>query len=89
VGNLLFLFRNILRIPRRPQLVWATFTVLAFAARGFGMISLLWVFAACLMLTLALAIIEVRQPSYHGVGWQIPNPRLPEWWNAKGGNHGH
>jgi hypothetical protein len=30
-----------------------------------------------------VVIVEMRKPSYHGVGWQRINPGLPAWWDAR------
>jgi len=79
-----FLFCNVLRMSRAPELVWAAvFTCLAVAATVSGAIAWPTVFASSTALTLVLATIEVRRPSYHGVGWEHLNPRLPEWWNQR------
>lgn len=78
-----FLFCNILRMSRRLELVWAaTFTVLAIAATGFGLFTWPVVFGLSAVLTIVLAIIESRRPSYHGIGWQKLNPQLSAWWKA-------
>jgi hypothetical protein len=31
-----------------------------------------------------VVVAEMLKPSYHGVGWQRINPRLPEWWAENG-----
>lgn len=78
-----FLFCNVLRMSRPPELVWAvTFAVWA-AASGYGVASWPMVFTVCAALTMVLAINEMRRPWYHGVGWQRLNPRLPQWWEAE------
>ena len=40
------------------------------------------VFAISGVTTINLAAIQMRRPSYHGVGWQKLNPRFPEWWQS-------
>ena len=75
-----FLFCNVLRMSRPLELTWAA----VFAALAIAMISLnalTWpiVFAISAMLTVVVAVIESRRPSYHGVGWRKINPSLPEW----------
>jgi len=34
--------------------------------------------------TVAVVVVEMCKPSYHGVGWQRINPRLREWWAENG-----
>jgi hypothetical protein len=84
-----FLFCNVLRMSRRLELVWAgVFAALAVAALSFNVLSWPAVFAASAALTAIVAAIELRRPSYHGVGWQKLNPRLPEWWQSAAGAAG-
>jgi hypothetical protein len=84
-----FLFCNVLRMSRGLELIWAAaFIGLAVAAISLHMLSWISVFAISTAITAVLAIIEARRPSYHGVGWQKLNPRLPQWWQstaARGG----
>jgi hypothetical protein len=76
-----FLFCNVLRMSRPLELTWATvFAALAAAAISLGTPSWPVVFAVSSSVTAVVALIEARRPSYHGVGWQRVNPRLPEWW---------
>jgi hypothetical protein len=75
-----FLFCNLLRMSRIPELIWATsFIVLATASMRWEQPP--WTVTAllCQALTLILAVIESRKPSYHGIFWQRLNPGLPEW----------
>ena len=81
-----FLFCNVLRLSRPPELLWAaTFCGLAVAASGFGAIPWPLALAVSFGLTLILAAAEMRRPSYHGVGWCRLNPTLPQWWATQGG----
>lgn len=81
-----FLFCNVFRMSRPLELIWASiFTVLAGLTistdiPGWGV-----TIAVSLCATFVLVVIEMRRPSYHGVGWKRINPRLPEWWDAKSG----
>jgi hypothetical protein len=78
-----FLFCNVLRMSRPLELIWAaTFAALAIAASA-HLVSWPLAFAASTALTLLVATIEARRPSYHGVGWQRLNPGLPGWWQRK------
>jgi hypothetical protein len=76
-----FLFCNVLRMSRPLELVWAgIFAGLASATISRHLLSWPVVLAASSVVTVIVAFIEMRRPSYHGVGWQKLNPRLPEWW---------
>jgi hypothetical protein len=81
-----FLFCNILRITRRAELIWAA-TFVLFAAAAMGEVLLSWplAFALSAGVTLIAALVELRRPSYHGVGWRTLNSKLPEWWRAQTG----
>ena len=75
-----FLFCNIIRMSRPPELIWASvFLSLASASLLKGFPS--WPVTALISasLTAILVVIETRKPSYHGVLWQMINPGLSEW----------
>lgn len=77
-----FLFCNVLRMSRPPELVWAgVFAVMAVVAVMSRAISWPSVFSVSVTLTAVLAAIECRRPWYHGVGWRWLNPKLPTWWS--------
>ncbi|MCB1229913.1 MAG: hypothetical protein KDN19_06590 [Verrucomicrobiae bacterium] len=85
-----FLFCNVFRIARAPELIWAA---AFFGLATWAMLSTRPVFAWSLAFGLSLAIaailiaLETRKPSYHGVGWQRFNPGLKDWWNrVRSGN---
>lgn len=78
-----FLFCNVFRISRPPELIWAS----AFVGLAIG--SLLadkprWptTFVVCLLLSVLLVVIEMRRPSYHGVLWKRINPNLRAWYDS-------
>ncbi|CAN5409388.1 hypothetical protein BH11PSE11_BH11PSE11_00120 [soil metagenome] len=80
-----FLFCNVIRMARRLELAWAAiFVGLA------GCTILLQVpgwsvtFAASFLATMALVVVQMRRPSYHGVLWRRINPNLPRWWQTHG-----
>lgn len=78
-----FLFCNVLRMSRPLELIWGgVFAALAVAAILLDLLSWLIVFVISSAVTVIVAFIETRRPSYHGVGWQTLNPRLPEWWQS-------
>jgi hypothetical protein len=70
-------------MSRPLELIWAViFAALAAAAISQNLLSWPMVFAISAVVTVMVAVIEMRRPSYHGVGWQKLNPRLPEWWQS-------
>ena len=79
-----FLFCNVVRMARPLELVWSgafvvlTGTTLAFETPG-------WLVTAMgsLLVTAIVVVVEMRKPSYHGVGWQRINPGLPAWREAR------
>ena len=79
-----FLFCNVFRIARRPELVWAgVFVLLAGLAIVFEMPAWWMVFGGGLLLSAILIALETRKPGYHGVGWRRWNPGLEEWWRKQ------
>lgn len=79
-----FLFCNVLRMTRLLEFIWAgIFISLAVASVQLALFSWPLGLGCSLSTTVLLAAIEVRMSSYHGVGWQKLNPRLPEWWQAR------
>lgn len=75
-----FIFCNVIRMSRPPELIWAAaFLLLSGSALLAGMPSWLTVFAAASALTVVLVCFEMRKPSYHGAFWQSVNPELPRW----------
>jgi hypothetical protein len=73
-----FLFCNVLRLARALELAWAAVFVLAAVA-----LPLAPALGAIGVASLAVAMIAIRRPSYHGVLWQRINPELPQWWRAR------
>lgn len=76
-----FLFCNVFRISRRPELAWS-FAFVLLTAGTFLMDFPGWRFTivASLGLTVTVILREMGKPSYHGIGWQRLNPALPNWW---------
>jgi hypothetical protein len=78
-----FLFCNVLRLSRPPELIWAgLFIALAVAASNRFIVSWPVAFFLSVVLTLVLALAEFRRPSYHGVGWRTINSGLVDWWSC-------
>lgn len=78
-----FLFCNIVRMARPLELVWAgAFVILAGATVAMDTPGWLATALVSLIVTAVIVVVEMRKPSYHGVGWQWINPGLPAWWEA-------
>lgn len=76
-----FLFCNVLRMSRPLELIWAVvFLGLAVGAVTLEALAWPWVFGVSSLATVLFALIQIRRPSYHGVGWERLNPGLREWW---------
>jgi len=78
-----FVFCNVVRAARAPELAWAaTFLACAFARTAW---QLPWTPIAGTIAAATTLVIwsEVRRPSYHGVFWQRRNPELPSWWRKQ------
>lgn len=81
-----FLFCNVFRVARPLELAWsALFLTLACATVIFEVPGWLVTATASLGATVGVVLVEMRKPSYHGVGWQRINPGLPMWWEAHRG----
>jgi hypothetical protein len=79
-----FLFCNVVRMARSSELVWAgIFIMLAGATIAFNVPGWAATALVSLLVTVAMFVVEMRKPSYHGVGWQRVNPGLPAWWERR------
>jgi hypothetical protein len=78
-----FLFCNVVRMARPLELTCAAaFLALASAtllteAPGWPITT-----GLSLAVTLVVVVLQMRNPSYHGLGWQRINPELRAWWEA-------
>lgn len=78
-----FLFCNVFRTSRRLELTWALiFIILTRSTVGSGFPSWTLTILLSLAVTIVVVGIETRKPSYHGIGWNLVNPNLREWWDA-------
>lgn len=70
-----FLFCNVFRIARLPELVWASLFVACVAAQA--LLELPWLPVAGVIAFATVSIVwrEMRQPTYHGVFWSRVRPR--------------
>lgn len=79
-----FLYCNVFRIRRTSELIWAAvFTAAALCSFWLGSPSWTVTFSAGLLTSVVLIGIEMRHPSYHGIGWRLVNPDLPSWWRQR------
>jgi len=79
-----FMFCNIFRIPRRPELIWAgTFISLSIMTIVSGFPGWLITIGTSFGLTAILIRQSMSRPDYHGVAWKKINPGLREWWEER------
>ena len=79
-----FLFCNVFRIRRAPELIWAaSFIVLIISTILFGFPSWFLSMVLSLVVSVFLVFREFRHPSYHGIFWGKFNPQLEIWWNSE------
>ena len=79
-----FLFCNVVRMARPLELAWAgVFVTLAGATVVVDTPGWLVTVLVSLLVTAVVVAVEMRKPSYHGLGWQWINPGLPAWWNSR------
>lgn len=79
-----FLFCNEFRLDRPLELIWAAaFVALAGSAIATGEPGWPSTFGTTLLITVLVIAVQVRKPSYHGIGWQRLNPGLRRWWESQ------
>jgi predicted membrane protein len=78
-----FLFCNVTRMSRIPELVWAGIFVLSTSSSLIACVSSLGItIGFSVFSTIVLVALEVRKPSYHGMFWQKVNPNLEKWFES-------
>ena len=76
-----FLFCNVFRVSRLPELAWAIiFIGLSAATILVGQPGWLVTALCSLIVTIGVIFREIRKSSYHGVFWRTWNPDLEAWW---------
>lgn len=76
-----FLFCNVFRISRGPELTWAAlFVMLSSSTMTTGRPPWGITISAACGLAAILICRELKLPSYHGVFWKKFNPSLADWW---------
>ena len=79
-----FLFCNVVRMARPLELAWAgMFVALAAATVVLDIPGWPITVSISLVATVVVVVVQMRKPSYHGLGWQWINPGLPAWWEAR------
>ena len=82
-----FLFCNVLRAGRLLELLWsAAFVSLWSCSYFLGVPAWLHTYALAFAATVAVTVVQVLLPSYHGAFWAVLNPRLPQWWEDRTGS---
>ena len=82
-----FLFCNVFRISRKPELLWAGFfTLLAGSTTLCDFPGWAVSIALTLGVTILVVATEMRKPAYHGIFWRRINPGLREWWAKQPGS---
>jgi hypothetical protein len=79
-----FLFCNVFRMSRPLELTWSAIFVVSAGGTILWQVPG-WAAAAALTMstTVAVVLLEMRRPSYHGVGWRRINPSLPDSWRSR------
>lgn len=78
-----FLFCNVFRVSRIPELVWTSLFV-AITWLSFRLDLPLWIpVAVAVMLGILIVGFEMTQKSYHGIFWERINPGLKSWFDEK------
>ena len=79
-----FLFCNVFRLARRLELAWATIFIGLCGSQIAAGQPGVTVTLLCTLVTTGIVIAsQLRNPSYHGIGWQRINPKLLDWWRAQ------
>lgn len=75
-----FLFCNVFRIRRKPELIWAgTFLTNGLFWILIGQMNVITVSLSQCFVTIFLILREIRLPCYHGVFARTINPRLDDY----------
>ncbi|MEM8671546.1 MAG: hypothetical protein AAGG48_28760 [Planctomycetota bacterium] len=75
-----FLFCNVFRIPRKPELIWSgTFLLICVFAMLFDAFTPISVCACVAAVTLLVLIYSIRLPTYHGIFANRLNQRLGDY----------
>lgn len=78
-----FLFCNVFRIRRTPELIWACCYMGLALMMLTGIQRLTIGLPTTAFLGMLLILCEMDYPGYHGVGWSKINPDLEEWFDEQ------
>ncbi|RZA27389.1 MAG: hypothetical protein EOP10_00390 [Proteobacteria bacterium] len=78
-----FLFCNVFRIRRLPELIWSAVFLTTVYLQSRGHLSLMTMVTVCELVALILIAVSIRQKDYHGILWKKFNPELESWWKLK------
>lgn len=79
-----FLFCNLVRMSRVSELAWSfAFIFLVGIHLSTGWLSSVALAIAVVVITSILVVLEMKKPSYHGVGWRFFNPELIVWFQKQ------
>jgi hypothetical protein len=80
-----FGFCNVFRVSRPRELLWSgAFVALASTTISWGIPGWWATAIGSVLVAVAVIVVEMRRPCYHGVGWRHINPALPSWWEGGG-----
>lgn len=75
-----FLFCNVFRVPRIPELIWGlAYLILSAALLYFEQFTPLWNAITILPVTLLVLLWSLRLPTYHGIFAKQWNPKLDDY----------
>ncbi len=79
-----FLFCNVFRISRPPELIWAAvFTALSGATLVTGLPGWNATIGTSILIAILAILRETGAPSYHGIFWRHFNPDLETRWKSR------
>ena len=77
-----FLFCNMVRMSRIPELIWSSFFLGIFYLHfSLSILSFNLALISSLFVSTVLILLECHKPSYHGIFWEKINPNLPRWFS--------
>lgn len=80
-----FLFCNVFRVRRKPELAWsAVFLMNCAIWIAVGKMNVYGIFGSQFLMTVIVIVNEIRNPHYHGVLSRRLNPRIDEYLAGKG-----
>ncbi|WP_040483662.1 hypothetical protein [Lyngbya aestuarii] len=74
-----FLFCNVFRVSRIPELIWASLYVLICLVGLMYELSIVLWGTIGLLIGIVIIVIECQRPSYYGIMWKKINPNLEQW----------